>query len=154
MADHRQQMKLILAFQHTDEIGNDTYEISFAPMNDSSPVSLEGQSIVVDDRTGEIIFLHVKNSWLTISKLLDGCRWLWRAMMCQKGNKPRLYFLDSAHTNIDIGWLIWPWKSTNLLLWKLHQKSRRWPRVGFEAPRLTKTILPIRYQFLYGLSCG
>jgi hypothetical protein len=53
--DHRQQMKLILAFQHTEEFGNDTYEISFAPMNGDSPVSLEGQSIAVDDRTGEIV---------------------------------------------------------------------------------------------------
>jgi hypothetical protein len=51
--DHRQQMKLILAFQHAEEFGNDAYEISFAPMRDDSPVSLEGQSIVVNDRTGE-----------------------------------------------------------------------------------------------------
>jgi hypothetical protein len=52
-ADRRQQMKLILDFQHTEEIENDTYEISFAPMSDDSPVSLEGQSIAVNDRTGE-----------------------------------------------------------------------------------------------------
>ena len=53
--DHREQMKLILAFQHWEEDGNDSYEISFAPMKDSDAVSLEGQSIIVDDRTGKIL---------------------------------------------------------------------------------------------------
>jgi hypothetical protein len=73
--DHRQQMKLILAFQHAEESGNDAYEISFAPMRDDSPVSLEGQSIVVNDRTGECAWFN-GSICLRSLKLLEGYKWL------------------------------------------------------------------------------
>jgi hypothetical protein len=47
-------MKLILAFQHTEDVDNNFFEMSFASIRDDYAVSLQGQAIVVDDRNGII----------------------------------------------------------------------------------------------------
>jgi hypothetical protein len=45
-------MKLILAFQHTKDVDNNFFEILFAATRDDYAVSLQGQSIVLDDKAG------------------------------------------------------------------------------------------------------
>lgn len=45
----RQEMKLILAYQHRTKVDNNHFEISFAPMRDGYAISLQNKFLVIDN---------------------------------------------------------------------------------------------------------